>query len=204
MMSYKNLGVSTGSAVIGTSPVITTLIAALILREPLLLHVLFGAVLVFTGIVSLNLGRDKLLYEPALMYLPLGASLLYALSNILRKTGTNIQPHAVLGAQTSTLAGLIACGAYLSIKDGFKDLQVNKQNINWLAGAGVVNAFAWITITMAINLGKVSVVTSIVYSYPLFSVLLSRILLKDEPINRYMILGSVLIVLGVMIVFLIG
>ena len=81
---------------------------------------------------------------------------------------------------------------------------MNRDSVWWLAGSGVVNAVAWITITMAINLGKVSVVTSIVYSYPLFSLLLSRLIIRNELINRFMIMGSMLIVLGVAIVSLFG
>ena len=204
LTSYKRIGVSAGSALVGTSPVITTLLAVLFLGEPMALPVLFGAILVVTGIASLNLKDGRLSVELGSVYLPLIASILFAVSNIIRKMGTNLQPHAVLGAQSSTLAGLIAFVLYLGAKGGFKDIQVNRQNINWLAGAGVVNAVAWITITMAINLGRVSVVSSIIYSYPLFSVLLSRILIKDEAINSYMVAGSVLIVLGVAIVSLLG
>jgi drug/metabolite transporter (DMT)-like permease len=202
MMSYKNIGVSAGSAIIGTSPVVTTLLAVLFLGEPFSIPVLFGSIFVVTGIFFLNSRAEKLSFNKSFIYLPLGASLLYAVSNVIRKMGTNIQPDAVLGAQMSTMAGLVACVVYLAIKNRFKELQVNRNNINWLAGAGIVNAFAWITITMAINLGRVSVVTSIIYSYPLFSVLLSRIFLKDEPLNRNIIIGSLLIVFGVVIVSL--
>ena len=204
LTSYKRIGVSAGSALVGTSPVITTLLAVLFLGEPMALPVVFGAILVVTGIASLNLKDGRLSVELGSVYLPLIASILFAVSNIIRKMGTNLQPHAVLGAQSSTFAGLIAFVLYLGAKGGFKDIQVNRQNINWLAGAGVVNAVAWITITMAINLGRVSVVSSIIYSYPLFSVLLSRMLIKDEAINSYMVAGSVLIVLGVAIVSLLG
>jgi drug/metabolite transporter (DMT)-like permease len=204
LTSYKRIGVSAGSAIVGTSPVITTLLAILFLGEPLALPVVFGAILVVLGIASLNLKDGRLSIEIGSVYLPLLGSLFFAVSNIIRKMGTNLQPHAVLGAQSSTLAGLIAFIAYLSVKGGFKDLRVSKQNISWLAGAGFVNAFAWITLTMAINLGRVSVVSSIIYSYPLFSVLLSRVLLRDEPLNRYIVIGSLLIVLGVAVVSILG
>lgn len=202
LTSYKRIGVSTGSAIVGTSPVITTILAILFLGEPLLLSVMLGAFFVVMGIASLNLKDGRLNIELGSAYLPLMASLFFAVSNIIRKLGTNLQPHAVLGAQASTLAGLIAFVLYLGAKRGFKDIQVNKQNIGWLAGSGFVNAFAWITITMAINLGRVSVVSSIIYSYPLFSVILSKVLIRDEAINRYMVAGSILIVLGVAIVSL--
>jgi uncharacterized membrane protein len=159
---------------------------------------------VVAGIACINLKDGELNLDWKLVYLPLGASLLYALSNIIRKMGTNIQPHAVLGAQISTLAGLIACGIYLTVKGGFKELQINRRNVGWLAGAGAVNAVAWITVTMAINLGRVSVASSIIYSYPLFSLFLSKLLLRDESYSKYMVIGSMLIVLGVAVVSLFG
>ena len=204
MMSYKRIGVSAGSALIGTSPVITTMLAVFFLGEPLVPAVLLGSLCVVAGIACINLKDGQLSMDLNLVYLPLGAAFLYALSNIIRKMGTNLQPHAVLGAQVSTLAGLIACGVYLAAKGGFKELQVNRGNIGWLAGAGAVNAIAWITVTMAINLGRVSVASSIIYSYPLFSLLISWLLLKDESYTRYMVIGSLLIVLGVAVVSLFG
>jgi len=204
MMSYKRIGVSAGSALIGTSPVVTTILAVLFLGEPLLVAVVLGAFCVVVGIAFINLKDGQLSLDWSLVYLPLGASFLYALSNIIRKMGTNLQPHAVLGAQISTLAGLVACGVYLAAKGGFRDLEINRGNVWWLAGAGAVNAFAWITVTMAINLGRVSVASSIIYSYPLFSLLLSRLLLRDESYNHYMVIGSLLIVVGVAIVSLFG
>lgn len=204
MMSYKRIGVSAGSALIGTSPVVTTILAVLFLGEPLLFAVVLGAFCVVAGIAFINLKDGRLNLDWNLVYLPLGASFLYALSNIIRKMGTNLQPHAVLGAQVSTLAGLVACGVYLAVKSGFRDLEINRDNVWWLAGAGAVNAFAWITVTMAINLGRVSVASSIIYSYPLFSLLLSRLLLRDEYYNHYMVIGSLFIVVGVAIVSLFG
>ncbi|MCB2171561.1 DMT family transporter [archaeon] len=204
MMSYKRIGVSAGSALIGTSPVVTTILAVLFLGEPLLLAVVLGAFCVVAGIAFINLKDGRLNLDWNLVYLPLGASFLYALSNIIRKMGTNLQPHAILGAQVSTLAGLMACGVYLAVKSGFRDLEINRDNVWWLAGAGAVNAFAWITVTMAINLGRVSVASSIIYSYPLFSLLLSRLLLRDEYYNHYMVIGSLFIVVGVAIVSLFG
>ena len=204
MMSYKRIGVSAASALIGTSPVVTTLLAVVFLGESLVMTIVVGAVLVVAGIVFINMREGRLSLNWRFIYLPLGASILYALSNVLRKMGTNLLPNAVLGAQVSTFAGLIACAVYMSVKGSFKDLQLNEQNAKWLAGAGIVNAFAWITITMAISLGRVSVATSIIYSYPLFSVLLSRIFIRDEVVNRYMVMGSILVVLGVAVVSLFG
>jgi uncharacterized membrane protein len=75
----------------------------------------------------------------------------------------------------------------------------------WLTGSGAVNAVAWIALTMSITAGRVSVMTSIVYSYPLFSVLLARLMLSDaENLTGRVVAGCVLIVLGVVLVSLLG
>ena len=204
LTSYKRIGVSVGSSLVGTSPILTAILAILFLGEPISIPVIIGAIIVVAGIAALNLRHGGFYIEFSSVYLPLTASLLFAVGNIMRKMGTNIQPDAILGAQSSTLAGLLAFIFYLAIKGGPRDLQLNTKNFKWLAGSGFVNAFAWITLTMAINLGRVSVVSSIIYSYPLFTVLLTRFLLRDEQPTRSIVIGSLLIVLGVIIVSLFG
>jgi uncharacterized membrane protein len=174
------------------------------LGEPLVIQVIVGSILVVGGIITLNLSEGYISVNFGSAYLPLLASLLFAVSNIIRKLGTNIQPDAVLGAQSSTLAGLLAFSLYLALKGGLKDIRVSRRNTPWLAGSGLVNAFAWIALTMAINLGRVSLVSSIIYSYPLFSVVLTRIFLREERLNLQVVLGSLLIVLGVMVVSFFG
>jgi drug/metabolite transporter (DMT)-like permease len=200
LTSYKRIGVSAGSALVGTSPLLTTFLAIMFLGEPLDIPVIVGAIIVVIGIVALNLSDGHISVNLGSVYLPLTASLLFAVSNIIRKLGTNIQPDAVLGAQSSTLAGLLSFILYLAFKGGLKDIQFSRRNIPWLAGSGLVNAFAWIALTMAINLGRVSVVSSIIYSYPLFSVVLTRVLLKEEKLTLQVVVGSLLIVIGVIVV----
>jgi len=205
LRSYKEIGVSTSSAIVGTSPLVVTILAILFLGEPLVLPVILGALLVVGGIVLINMKGGKLSFELGSMYLPIGASLLFAVSNILRKMGTNLLPNPVLGAQFSTLAGLVASLVYLVATNRFNKIDVNRDNAPLLVGAGVVNAFAWIALTLSISLGRVSVMSAIIYSYPLFSVILARFLLKDtEVLSKYTVAGCVLIVLGVVIVSLLG
>ena len=205
LKSYKEIGVSTSSAIVGTSPLVVAILAVLFLGEPLALPVIGGALLVVGGIILINMRGGKLSLKLDTIYLPLGGSVLFAVSNILRKLGTNLLPAPVLGAQFSTLAGLVAFMVYLAATNGFGKINVNRGNAPWLVGSGVVNAVAWIALTMAISLGRVSVMTAIVYSYPLFSVILSRVFLRDtETLTRYTVAGSLLIVLGVVLVSLLG
>jgi len=161
--------------------------------------------LVVSGIVLINMKGGNFSFEHDTIYLPLGGSVLFAVSNILRKMGTNLLPDPVLGAQFSTLAGLVAFVAYLGATNRLGKIEINRGNAPWLVGSGFVNAIAWIALTLSISLGRVSVMTAIVYSYPLFSVILARMFLTDsEELTKYTVSGCVLIVLGVVIVSLLG
>ena len=205
LRSYKEIGVSTSSAIVGTSPLVVTVLAILFLGEPLVLPVILGALLVVGGIVMINMKSGKLSFELGSIYLPIGASLLFAVSNILRKMGANLLPDPVLGAQFSTLAGLMASLVYLVATNRLNKIDVNRDNAPLLVGSGIVNAFAWIALTLSISLGRVSVMSAIIYSYPLFSVILARFLLRDtEVLTKYTVAGCVLIVLGVVIFSLLG
>jgi drug/metabolite transporter (DMT)-like permease len=54
----------------------------------------------------------------------------------------------------------------------------------------------------ALETGPVSVVTTIVYSYPLFALITTRLLMREEKLTTRTIAGSTLVVLGVAIVTL--
>ena len=201
LRSYNSFGVASSSALIGTSPLLATFFAILFLGEPLILPVVLGSVLVVVGIALINLKEGNLSIKWDSIYLPVSAAFLYAISNILRKMGTNNLPHSVFGAQSSTFFGFITFILYLTVKDRFSEININRGNIVWLISSGVCNAVAWIALTTALIRGSVSITTSIVYSYPLFSVFLSYLLLRDvESFNRFIVVGSVLIVIGVLVV----
>lgn len=204
LKSYKEIGVSTSSAIVGTSPLIVAILAILFLGEPFVLSILAGSMLVVGGIALISFKEGKLSIKVSAIGLPLAGAFLFSIGNLLRKLGTNLLPHSVLGAQFSTLAGLIVFAGYLGIRGKLK-LELGEGAAPVLLASGVINAIAWITLTMAISMGKVSVMSAIIYSYPLFSVVLSRFMLKDtENLTRNTVAGCVLIVLGIIVVSLFG
>ena len=68
---------------------------------------------------------------------------------------------------------------------------------------GVVVTLAWLSMFTALTLGKVSVVSALGGTNPLFSVILSAILLKgSEELNARIVAGSLVIVAGAMVITL--
>ncbi|MCW4049722.1 MAG: DMT family transporter [Candidatus Bathyarchaeota archaeon] len=196
--SFNYVNVGTSNALVGTSPLLATFLAIVFLGEPLLVIQLLGVLTVVAGIVMISRGRGGITLGGEGLYLPLLASLFYALSNIFRKLGMNTQPHSVLGAQFSTLAGVLGLALYLAVKGKMQKMRMSGPSFKYFAVSGVIGSLGWIAMMMALETGSVSVVTPIVFSYPLFSMLLSRVFMNDK-ITTYMVGGSVAIIIGVVL-----
>jgi len=186
--SMRVIGVANTSAVVGSSPLISTVLAIVFLGEPMLLTVVAGAALVVAGVYLISgsegLGR-------------------YAASNVFRKLGLNLQPHSVLAAQSSTLSGLLLFAGYLLASRQTRDLATPRRSLLYYVAAGLVGGVGWVAIMKAMNLGTVSVVGTIVFSYPLISLALTWLLLRgQERITTRTVLGCVTVVAGVVLVTL--
>lgn len=201
--SMRVIGVANTSAIVGSSPLISTILAITFLGEPMLFTVVAGAAFVVLGVYLISgsegLGRVSggALVAPAL------SATFYAASNVFRKLGLNVQAHSVLAAQSSTLSGLILFAGYLLASGQTGDLHAPQRSLLYYVAAGLVGAVSWIAIMRAMNLGTVSVVGTIAFSYPLISLVLTWLLLRDqERITGRTVLGCVTIVAGVVLVTL--
>lgn len=202
-VSVKRIGVATTSAIVGTSPLLSTVLAILFLGEEIISAVILGAVLVVVGIYLISGAHDTLSIKSIGLIIPLLSATFYAASNIFRKMGLNFQAHSVLGAQSSTAAGLAFFSLYLISRKQLGNIKTGERSLAYYIIAGIVGSVGWVSIMLAMNMGSVSVVGTIVFSYPLLSLLLSWMFLKEEEtITPRIILGCVTIVLGIILVTL--
>jgi uncharacterized membrane protein len=71
------------------------------------------------------------------------------------------------------------------------------RGILWFALVGVCNAAAVLSMYTALNIGTVTTVAPTVATYPLFSLLLSALMLPDQRMTARSAIGTVLTVAGV-------
>ncbi|MCX6647809.1 MAG: DMT family transporter [Candidatus Bathyarchaeota archaeon] len=199
-VAMKGLGVAKTSALIGSSPVITTLLSIAILSESPDLTTIAGAATVALGVALIS-GASGFKIEKALL-VGLAAALAYSLSNIASKSGVQLQPDPFLSATVGAVAGLIFISAYLAATGQTRDLGVSRQSLACFAATGVLSSVGWLAMMAALETGSVGVVTTIVYSYPLFALITTRLLMREEKLTTRTIIGSTLVVLGVAIVTL--
>jgi DME family drug/metabolite transporter len=199
-VAVERIGVAASSAIIGSNPLLSTLLAVIFLSEQVGQTTLAGVILVVLGVFLIS-GSRKVIVNLWTMVIPLLSALSYAVSNVLRKAALNVQPEPLLGAQVASVAGTLGLLGYLLISGRLSQLKVSRRNLGYFTSAGFVAAVGWLTFMIATEGGPVSVVTTIVFSYPLFSLLLSWIFLrKEERLTLRLAVGCLVIVVGVVLV----
>ncbi len=203
-MSIEKLGVALAATIIGSSPLFSTLLAALFLGEQVALSTLLGTILVVAGIAAARSGgRGMKGIQSKALLLPIASATFYGASSVTRKAALNILPESTLGAVVGAMASIVSFGAYLILTQRADNLRFNWESGKFFIINGVVVTLAWLAMFSALTIGKVSVVTALGGTNPLFSVILSAILLKDsEKLNSRIIIGCLAIVAGAAVITL--
>jgi uncharacterized membrane protein len=203
-MSIERLGVPVSATIIGSSPLFSTLLAALFIGEEVTLTVLIGTLLVVAGIAVTRRGESagsKLMSSAILI--PIAASAFYGASSVVRKIGLNILPEAALGAVVGAGASLISFGAYLILTQRTDMIRWNWSGGKYFILSGVVVSAGWLSMFTALASGKVSVVSALIGTNPLFSIVLSLILLGgSEDLDWRTGVGCLAIVSGAAVITL--
>jgi drug/metabolite transporter (DMT)-like permease len=199
-ISINKIGVARSSAIVGSSPVFTVILSIPILAEKPTITTILGATSVTIGIILAS-GAKEFKLEKAVA-IALAATLSYALSNIISKAGLQIEPDPYLSAQVGATTSLIFFLIYMICTNQKNNIKIPKTSLLYFITTGIVMSIGWLSMMTALKLGAVSIVTTIVYSYPLFTLLLTRLLMKEEKFGTREIVGAITIILGVAVVTL--
>jgi uncharacterized membrane protein len=199
-VAMEQIGVAVSSAIIGSNPLISTLLAIVFLSEAVDAATIVGAVLVVGGVFLLS-GAGESSVKSRSLFIPFLSAFTYSLANVIRKGGLNVQSEPLLGAVAGAVAGVLCFSIYLVVAGKLGEIKATKRSLGYFIACGLVSAVGWFALMMAMQAGTVAAVTTIVFSYPLFSLVLSWLFLKgEEKINRRIAAGIVVIVAGVVIV----
>jgi uncharacterized membrane protein len=203
-MSIERLGVPVSATIIGSSPLFSTILAVLFIGEEVALTVLVGILLVVVGIAVTRSGESagSKLRSSAIL-IPIAASAFYGASSVVRKIGLNILPEAALGAVVGAGASLISFGTYLILTQRTDMIRWNWSGGKYFILSGVVISAGWLSMFTALASGKVSVVSALIGTNPLFSIILSLILLsRSEDLDWRTGAGCLAIVAGAAVITL--
>ncbi len=200
--ALTRIGVSRAGPLRGAEPLFATAIAVSILHEQPAVPVYVGTVLIVGSVWAISAGRSGTANWRLLDALfPLGAALVSAISQSLRKQGLNILPDPFVAAATVTSVTLTLLVTFLVVTKQTKQLHMGRDSFLFFFCAAMIALSAQISNFIALSRAEVSVIIPLLNTTPLFAVLFSSFFLRSmETITPRIIFGAILMVAGVVII----
>lgn len=202
--SVDQIGATRAQLVNNTSPLITVLLAALLLGERLTVTVLLGVIFIVSGIFFIS--RDELEPDPfkvkrILTLTSVLATICYGLVPVMKKFATDNGGSPMLGALTIHATGLLlllTLGSLLKIE--LKWQKVPLPSFLCFAVAGALQAIGSVFTLNALLYAPASVVGPIWNTQPIISFFLARVTLKGIEVVTFRDgIAAALVVMGVLV-----
>jgi drug/metabolite transporter (DMT)-like permease len=199
VVAVREVGASRTAIMIGTAPLLATIIAVAFRGEALVIGLVAGTVLIVIGGASLAWDRNL---PPGFrargMLFAFFCALLFAVrDNAVRMLGgaSDMDP---LAATTWTLIGAaVAVAVYATIARRGAVLTEYRSVFRSFIPAGVVFALAYLALVVALEIGRVTVFAPLNAMQSMWTVLFAWLLLgKSDGIGTRIVLAMVLVVLG--------
>src|SRR5215510_166204 len=202
--SVDQIGATKAQLVNNTSPLVTVLLAALLLGERLTVTVLLGVILIVSGIFFIPRAETQPDHVPTKRILTVTsilATICYGLVPVMKKFATDNGGSPMLGAliiHATGLLQLVTLGSLLKIE--LKWQKIPLPSFLCFAIAGVLQVIGSIFTLNALLFAPASVVAPIWNTQPIISFFLARVSLKGIEVVTFRDgIAAALVVMGVLV-----
>lgn len=199
ILAVRDAGPSRAAILIGTAPLISVLIALLVLDEPFRPLLLVGTALIVAGGAVLARERARPVHfrvVGAVLALTC-AGLFAARDNAVRFVARDANPPALAASAASLLAAAAIALLYLLLVRRAGLPGKLRSALPAFAAAGITLGLGYASLVEAFGHGRVSVVAPLNATQSLWAVLLAAVLVgKSERIGRRTVLAGVLVLAG--------
>lgn len=199
------MGASVCATITNSRPLFAVLLAVVWLGENMTVSGIVGVVSIVMGVVFITRSKSGNItgWKRSDIVFPLFAAVAFAAGNVIRKFGF-MEDAAITAIQAlaiNDLAALIAVGIYgIAVGKGRELAVGNGESYRNFGLSGVCVFLAMFTLYEALIRGPVSVADPILGTGPLFTVIIAASVLKKvERITKGFIIGTVLIITGVVL-----
>ncbi|MDB9894909.1 DMT family transporter [Reinekea forsetii] len=205
-IGMARLGANITTPITLTHPLVTVLIAVLILGEPVTLIKLFGGVLVLAGSLAVgSQGTAASALTAALddrqrryLWFPVSASMAYGISVVFRKVGIDLGTDAVTASAVTTTASWAVVTLFVTLRLQWQSIRCSSFELKYLAAAGLLSSLGPVFFYLALQSGELIVVAPLAATTPLFVLLTTWILSREgELFSRIVLTGTLITVMGV-------
>ncbi len=197
--SNRLTGPTVAGTVSSTTPLFAVLGAILFLGEPLTLAAAAGTAAIVLGVVALTArgAGPPRTWAAWVILLPLAGAAIRGGAQAAVKGGFVLWPDpfaaALVGYTVSSVTIFAGNRAFVPHAGNSLD----RRGILWFMAVGACNGLGVLAMYAALNRGQVSVVSPLVATYPMFTLALSALFLREEKFGARVLLGVALTVAGV-------
>lgn len=199
--SNRITGPTIAGTVSSTTPLFAVLLAIGFLGEPLTVTVATGTGAIVLGVIAFTTrgGKSSREWAAWAILLPLAGAAIRGGAQAAVKEGLAFLPDpfvAVLVGYSVSCATIFAASRTL-VPAGAAPL--NRRGVPWFMAVGACNGVGILTMYAALARNPVSVVSPLVATYPLFTLALSAMFLREEKFGPRVLAGVALTVAGVVV-----
>ncbi|MDP7244373.1 MAG: DMT family transporter [Flavobacteriales bacterium] len=203
-VALRKIGIVFTVPIIATYPLVSTSLSVIFLKENLTLFITLGTLLVILGVILLNYKHTRNAVHLKCILWVVAGTILIGISTVITKFALNNSNTPVSGLAFSFTTGILLQILIITLLRKWKDLRMDwkTSRLFFLSGVFVSTGFAFGFI--AFSQGEVVIIGPLASTFPLFSLILSRIFLKKhETITKNAIIGTFFIVIGASVLALV-
>lgn len=209
-MGIRQIGLSRSTSIVGSSPLVSVIIAVAALDENPSPLIYAGTLLIMAGIMFLSherksasdAGNKRRPFWSGFLYAS-GAAFMFGVAGVLRKAGITLIPFVSVGLCTAAIGALVAILLWNPFLPREDRIRYGRKNIGYFLVSATINSLAHFAYFNALKRAPISAVVPLAYTTPLFALAFSWLFFrKMERLNARAIAGAVLVCGGAALVTL--
>lgn len=199
------LGSSRAFTIKNAAPLVTGIVAILVLSEPVSLRRWTSIAVIVIGLAIVGKGTNASPGSLRLsgMILAFLSALSFGIRPIVFKIGLQETADPITASVIATAAALLGFSAYLLLSGRLRSLHFNRRSLKLFAIVGSTHTLGFLTINYAFNASDVTLVYPISASAPVLTFGLSYFITKNvEKLTALDLVGTVAVMIGVTLLFL--
>jgi drug/metabolite transporter (DMT)-like permease len=199
--SNRLTGPTVAGTISSTTPLFAVLGAILFLDEPLSPAATAGTAAIVLGVVALTARRADRprAWAAWVILLPLAGAAIRGGAQAAVKGGLVLWPDPFIAALVGYCVSSVTIFAANRALLPRASAPLDRRGVLWFMGVGILNGLGVLAMYAALNAGQVSVVSPLAATYPLFTLALSALFLREERFGPRVLLGVALTVAGVVV-----
>jgi drug/metabolite transporter (DMT)-like permease len=197
----RTLGSAVTATIVNATPMLSTLLAMLLLHERPGPLVLFGAALIVIGLIAITWERQRGSWKKTELIFPFLATLLFGMKDVTVRWGLSGSDSPVLAAAIAALTSTGEIFLIIRYAQREKFSLPARSAMIWFTASGLFTGGSFLFMYLALSMERVSIVGPLVNSYAVFVLLLAPFLARQiETLTARKTAGAVLVVLGISLI----